>query len=375
MSKTSAYRMAPVHGRVAPSQMRRFLFSNKNAHVRLASQAGADNHNKQEQQYMIDDNPGKVAQIHQPEIDIPKLREKLRVVMENDRLSQAKVAREVTGVAPGTLSQFLADTYPGDNYAVARKLQSWLTAYEDRTSSGGLPDGPEWVETPSSVRVIDCLRYAQIAQDMVLIYGGAGTGKTKGIERYVITAPSVFHVTMTPANSSVIACLDVIAQAVGLREYVRTGSGMYRAICARLRNTNGLLVIDEAQHLGVQALDQIRSIHDAERIGIALVGNEHVYTRMTGGVRAPYLDRLFSRIGKRILLRSSSAADVDAIIKAWGIEDPGCRSQVREIASKPGGLRVLDKTLRLAAAYAKAARRDICCDDVRASWRELGGLE
>src|ERR1035437_1267786 len=52
--------------------------------------------------------------------------------------------------------------------------------------------------------------------------------------------------------------------------------------------TGGLLVIDEAQHLSVAALDQIRSIHDATDLGIALVGNQQVYARLTGGNRAAY---------------------------------------------------------------------------------------
>jgi len=219
------------------------------------------------------------------------------------------------------------------------------------------------------------LRYAQLAQDIVIIYGPAGVSKTKACEQYATTAPAVWHVTMSPATVSVNATLEHIASKTGIRSLLRGGFAMQGQLIARLTGTQGLLIIDEAQHLGVQALDEIRSIHDASKIGVALVGNEIVYSRMTGGNRAPYLDRLFSRIGKRVSLRGPSDADIDAMIDAWSITDAGCRRQIREIGKRPGALRVLTKVMRLAASYAAAQEHPLCCDDVRTAWRELGVVE
>jgi DNA transposition AAA+ family ATPase len=147
---------------------------------------------------------------------------------------------------------------------------------------------------------------------------------------------------------------------------------MARAIAKRVRDTHGLLVIDEAQHLSVLALDQVRSIHDATGIGIALVGNEGVYARMAGGRNAAALDRLFSRIGKRLALRKSTDSDIKALVKAWGISDAKCLPALMEIAKRPGALRTLTKTLRLASMQAAAEKREVCCEDVRAAARELG---
>jgi DNA transposition AAA+ family ATPase len=361
------YALRPVNGRVAPSQARRDLFKR-----RFASLAWNREDETTDQGNCMTER--KDAAVEPQELDVAQLREQLRQLLDTERLPQGRVAKEAN-VSATTLSQWLNNIYQGDNVAIAAKLQQWLTAWIERNSRGGLPEGPEWVETPSALRVVDGLRYAQIAQDMVVIYGGAGTGKTKGIEHHVRTSRNVFHATMSPATATVNACLEAIVEALGIREYAKSTSGMHRAICARLKDTRGVLVIDEAQHLDVKALDQVRSIHDAVRIGVALVGNENVYSRMTGGNRAPYLDRLFSRIGKRIHLKRSSDGDVDAIVKAWGIKDLSCQQQIREIAAKPGALRVLNKVLRLGAAYAKAADREICCDDVRAAWRELGGLD
>ena len=41
-----------------------------------------------------------------------------------------------------------------------------------------------------------------------------------------------------------------------------------------LRGREGLLIIDEAQHLLLPALESLRSIHDATACGLVLMGNE-----------------------------------------------------------------------------------------------------
>lgn len=302
------------------------------------------------------------------------LRERIRVVAQDDpTYSQARIAREAD-VSGATLSQFLGGTYAGSVQNVARKLQTWLQALDDRKTAGKLPEGPEWVPTPTSEKILAGLRYAQMANDLVLIIGGAGLGKSKTIQRYGKIAPNVWHVELTPATGSVMSCLQEIAIALGLRDLTNSAAYLQRAIFTRVRGTGGVLVLDEAQHLTVQALDQVRAINDQAGIGLVLCGNERVYTQMAGGNRAPFLDRLHSRIGKKILLKRATTGDADAIIAAWGIEDSPCKEAIRKIASTSGALRVLNKVLRLAATYAQANNRRIGCDEIKHAAIELGVL-
>jgi DNA transposition AAA+ family ATPase len=321
-----------------------------------------------------------IQHIHPPAtVDEPDLRQRVLEALEIDPgLTQARIAKEIgQGVSGATLSQWLGGSYRGDNAKVEARLAAWYETYQERRARAGLPDAPQWVETSTTQRIESGLRYAQLAQDIVVIYGPAGVSKTKTCQRYATIAPGVVHATMTPATHSVIAALKEIALAMGLRggELGSSASALQHQLVGRLRGTNGLLIIDEAQHLGIQALDEIRSLHDACLIGVALVGNETVYSRMTGGNRAPYLDRLYSRIGKRVALKGATEADIDALIAAWKIHDTSCRAQIREIARRPGALRVLTKVLRLAASFAAAQGHAICCEDVRAAWKDLGAME
>lgn len=306
----------------------------------------------------------------------PDLRYELRALIESDRnYNQARISREV-GISATTLSQWMGGTYAGDNAAVEAKIGRWFDATQvKRAAASAMPAAPEYIETPSTQRILAALRYAQVAGDIAVIYGGAGMSKTTSIRQFARVAPNVWHATMTPASAGVVTALEEVADAVSANGATGGAARLHRAICRRVAETGGLLVIDEAQHLSVAALDQIRSIHDATGVGIALVGNEQVYARMTGGNRAAYLDRLFSRIGKKVRLIRPTSDDVRALADAWGITDNGCRHVLVDIASKPGALRGLAKTLRLASMHAAAESRAICCTDVKTAWRELGGAE
>lgn len=304
--------------------------------------------------------------------DDDAVRDALRAIMSAERkLTQTQLAREI-GVSGSALNQWLAGVYAGDNPAIEAKLRIWVDAYHSRRrSSSQMPAAPEWVATPTGQRIISALAYAQVAGDIAIIYGGAGVGKTSAIRHYALGALNVWHVTMTPASASVVTALEEICAAIGINEQ-GGAARLHRAIVRRVRSTGGLIVIDEAQHLSTAALDQIRSIHDATGIGIALVGNTEVYARMTGGSRAAYLDRLYSRIGKRVHVRGSTADDVAAMIDAWRV-DKSCRATLADIARRPGALRALTKVLRLAGMHALAEDKSVGAEHVARAWRELGG--
>lgn len=299
------------------------------------------------------------------------LREQIRAAMQRDKkLSQAILAKE-SGVSATTLNQWLGGKYPGDNEGIDAKLRLWLEADHARKAAGSaMPTVPSYVSTPTSARVLGALAYAQMAGDIAIAYGNAGVGKTTSCLQYRDSSPNVWIATMKPSTAGVVTSLQRICKVLGL-DQGGGASALFDRIEKRVTDTHGLLVIDEAQHLSAQALDEIRSIHDATGIGIAFVGNDGVFARMAGGRNAQQLDRLYSRVGKRLRLQQSSEADIVALIHAWGIEDAKCHATLIQIARGPGALRTLTKTLRLASMYALADNRGVCCEDVRAAASEL----
>ncbi|WP_162860581.1 AAA family ATPase [Pseudothauera hydrothermalis] len=295
--------------------------------------------------------------------------ERVRGLIEAGETTQSKVAKEA-GVSTSALSQVLAGSYAADPARIVERLSAWLSARDERQQAR-LPQAPGFVATPTAARVLAALAYAQMASDVAVIYGAAGVGKTLAVTEYARTRPAVWVAVMTPGHAGVTACLEEVAAAVGVKDCPQSPARIHREIVARVRETGGLIVVDEAQHLSVAALDALRSIHDAAGVGLALVGNEMLYTRMTGGVRAAYLDRLFSRIGKRVRLARAQDADIEAVARAAGAE---AWREVMEIGRGHGALRAAVKVIRLARMMAQAAGEAMAASHVAAARRDLEGV-
>ena len=299
-------------------------------------------------------------------------REKCREAIRESALSQAAAAREI-GISDSALSQWLAGKYAGDSDAVAERVKAWLAACAERASmSANLPEPPGWIETPSAVRIDAALNYAQLAGDVALIYGGAGMGKTMTARQYAAKRPNAWVATMTPAAYALGPCLDRVSEACGLRTPGGRAAKIESSLRDRVAGARGLLIIDESQHLGLRALEALRGLHDATGGGLALVGNETIYTRVAGGRRAAEFAQLHSRVGKRVRLASPDRKDISLLLDAWSpAVTPEARKRAVSAALRPGALRGMTKVLRLAALYSRG--EEIGGPHIEAAWAELGG--
>ncbi|UEX77028.1 AAA family ATPase [Spiribacter halobius] len=297
------------------------------------------------------------------------LQEEIARIMEAEELTQGSVAREA-GLSASAISRWFKGRYEGNVQALESKLRRWLDARRAKQElTTQLPEAPDWVETPTATTIQAALSYAQMASAISCIYGGAGVGKTSAIRRHQRASPNVWVVTATPTTARPGPILYRIAAALG----IRTSGALHQVehnIVERVRDTRGLLVIDEAQHLCHRALDAVRSIHDAAGIGVVLAGNEIVYSQLTGGNRSMGFAQLFSRISKRVRLGRPKDGDVDALLDAWGIDEREARQLAHHIARRPGALRGLTQTLSMAAMFAGGTPG---VKHIRAAWADLGG--
>lgn len=303
--------------------------------------------------------------------DCAEVRAAVNNEMAEQDLPQAKVAKEAQ-ISPTALSQFLSGTYQGSYKAVATKLTAWLNDRRQRSAlQGVMPIAPPWVETFTAKRIYDALAWGQMGCDIVVVYGGAGLGKTTTLRRYQREHANVFIAECTPATASVPTMLQEVGMSLGLKDMPLHPARLQRAIVDRLRATNGLLIFDDAQALTHQALEQVRRIHDLAEVGLALLGNEQIYTRITGGARAEAFAPLFSRVGRRIRLTRPRAEDVKAIAAAWNITGSDELKVLTEIAAKAGALRMVTKTIRLAFLSAAGAGVKVTAAHLRAAQNSL----
>lgn len=283
--------------------------------------------------------------------DLDRIRSEARRVAEADFASVAAAAKDA-GVAYSTFSAFLNGTYAGNNDKVAAEVEIWIAARQERRQTAAvLPRSPAFQLTPTSAHILSILEWCQTAADFGVIVGGAGIGKTSTLRQYQATHPNVWLATMDETTASVSSMLREIVETMGLSE--QSASEFARSLRRRMAGTNGLLLVDEAQILSPQALNQLRILHDRAGIGLVVAGNEEIYSRIDAGKTK--FSQLKSRVGMPMSQPRPQAQDVCLMIQAWGITDPAEAKYLKAVGNKPGALRTLDKTVKLASMLALGA--------------------
>ncbi len=301
------------------------------------------------------------------------LRDEVRAIMEREGMSQADVSK-VSGVKYGTFTAWLSGTYAGRNENVAAEVQIWLEARKEQQNTlTKIPQAPGFQATTTARHILDVLSFAQASPDFVLVVGGAGIGKTTSLKRYQETNPNVWMITMSPTSSSPHALLMELCEEMRLSE--RQPMKLMRAIGRKVAGSNGLIIVDEAQHLTSKAIDQLRSIFDLGGVGVALAGNETVYSRLEGEGRKAGFAQMYSRIGMRITRPKPHAQDICALIKAWGIENKEQADLLKVIARKPGALRGMTKALKLASMLAAGDGAPLGVKHIKQAWSQLSSQD
>lgn len=278
-----------------------------------------------------------------------------------------------SGIPQGTLWQWFDGTYNGVLDNVSDRVAKWLEAVDELTAAAArIPVAPAYVATPTSRKVEEALLFAQMMPEMVVVTLGAGMGKTCTAEHYCGTRPHATHVTMRPTTASLNNMLRELCEVFDVRE--RDPAKLDRAIGHKLKRNgrNTLLVIDEAQNLTDQAVNQLRSYLDLYGVGIALLGNEELYTRFGGNEAKPAFAQLHSRFGLRVRQLQPTAGDIDVLLDAWGLTDPEIRKLMAAVGRKPGALRQVGKVLQLGGMYAAGDQRELSIADIKAAIANRG---
>ncbi|WP_134689330.1 AAA family ATPase [Escherichia coli] len=300
-------------------------------------------------------------------MNISDIRAGLRTLVENEETTFKQIALE-SGLSTGTISSFINDKYNGDNERVSQMLQRWLEKYH---AVAELPEPPRFVETQTVKQIWTSMRFASLTESIAVVCGNPGVGKTEAAREYRRTNNNVWMITITPSCASVLECLTELAFELGMNDAPRRKGPLSRALRRRLEGTQGLVIIDEADHLGAEVLEELRLLQESTRIGLVLMGNHRVYSNITGGNRTVEFARLFSRIAKRTAINKTKKADVKAIADAWQINGEKELELLQQIAQKPGALRILNHSLRLAAMTAHGKGERVNEDYLRQAFREL----
>lgn len=237
---------------------------------------------------------------------------------------------------------------------------------------------PGRVSTPTIRKIHDALEFARTRPTIALVYGPPGVAKTTAAKWYaeatnraVLGGTAVVYVQASEFKKTPAAILNAIAEE-GLNAYGRARTFSYetvRTIAGRVAR-QGLILIDEAQHLTAAAMDGLRCFYDEYGIGLAYLGNEMVFTRTSKGANRAMFAQLHSRVGVNLNLPGVEDEDATAVAQAWGITGHAELSFARDLARGPGGLRLLAQVIEQAIRAANSLSRPLDADLLRIAAEE-----
>lgn len=292
-----------------------------------------------------------VVEISQQEVAESDPVAAVKALIKSGLVVEAHLAKEL-GVAPATVNQVLSGKYTANPKNIINKMTKWLKLREERNATPLM--NPGFVMTKTAEQIITDITFAHaVAEDgIIVIYGSPGVGKTQALKHYRANNNNVWMMFASPSRSSITAFLYGLALEMGILNPTKRKDELSRAITNKLHRTEGIIIIDEAQHLSFETLEELRIIQEETSIPMVLSGNKKTYAKMTGGARTEDFAQLFSRIAKKRGIHKTKQADVRAIADAWKIQGAVEFALMQQISDLPGGLRLLSKTLKLAAMFA-----------------------
>ena len=197
-------------------------------------------------------------------------------VMETFEKTQTQVAKEI-GLSTATISQFLDGSYKGNNKKVKNTIDKYIEQIKERSKiKNGISFYPELYNSRQTLFICN---YAHLNNDIALICGAAGAGKTTALNHYKANNIGVIMVTADPCCSTTLGILKRILLALN-KPIKGDKSVMFNDLINYFKGSNKLLIIDEADNLNFTALQTIRTLNDKAKIGIVLSGNDKINSRV-----------------------------------------------------------------------------------------------
>lgn len=227
-------------------------------------------------------------------------------------------------------------------------------------------------QTQTMNEIIMAVSFAEAAGDISLIYGDAGLGKTVSLKEYVKAHPDTIYIELKDCDKSTKGVCEKILTYIG-KDMRGVDRLLVDTITDYLKDAPRLIIIDEAQHLSIRALENLRAINDASESGIVLCGNPTVYDRMHGRGQAHFA-QLYSRIGIRRMIQEPSLKDVKAIFEQYTLDDESLL-YLHQLAVQRGGIRNCVKVLNIALQIQEDEKEPLNIDHLQSAYQLRNGVQ
>lgn len=290
------------------------------------------------------------------------IRAALAQYRDEHNLSLAELARECDS-NPTAVHKYLAGKPEGDLEALESNVADVL-----KTAPGRRRVAAKLFSTDVTRAINSACETIRKTNDVGLITGPAGIGKTAGKDLYLISNPNTLAITLTRwhRDAGSIECL--LEAEFDSQRRVRNDDGKLVKrrtrridfLLEKLKGSNRLIVVDNFHRITRGGLQWFFDFADATGCPMAGIANPEVLDAIKAN------DQQFSRIGlhRELTLNKSEVAAVNMLERYCPKEARKLESLAIQVAGERGHLRALKKHLLLMPEFIGAAK-----GDVRAAFR------
>ncbi len=253
------------------------------------------------------------------------------------RISANAVGRNI-GVSPTVISQFKNSQYPGDNIAVAQKIEAFLIREKDRKNHKEI--FPDILLTKNVKRYVTVAKICHAEGEIGVVTGEAGVSKTCGAKYYEQQNPGAVILIEVAVGMTSKVLASEIHKKCGF-DGAGTLYQMFLDIIAKLKNSNRLIAIDEAENLPTSGLELARRINDMAHVGVVLSGLPRLLTNLRG-LKGEF-KQLSSRIAIKAELKDQTEEDFKLLIQT---AMPGSNGLYLKFYERTQNARELSKVLK-----------------------------
>ncbi|EDQ2965889.1 AAA family ATPase [Salmonella enterica subsp. enterica serovar Mountpleasant] len=213
----------------------------------------------------------------------------LKDVMDTHGYSQGQVARAI-GRSVTAMNQYVQGKYKGDIANMEERIGNFIRRVREKQNALRIDE--RFVSTPTARKGLGVLEYAHQECEICVLYGAAGLGKTMILKEYARRDDAVIFIEADPGYTA----RTLLEELCGRLKLDKSGNiHTLIDLCAeKLRGSERLLVIDEAELLPYRALEVVRRLHDKAGIGVVMAGMPRLITNLKG--KRGEFAQLYSRV-------------------------------------------------------------------------------
>lgn len=199
------------------------------------------------------------------------------------RITYAEVARQVDKPRATTIRDLVKGTYRENADSHIRTLNMWI---EQHARQRAVKIEGTFVQTKTARDILTVARLVRENQTMGLVFGPTGIGKTRCALALHETFIGSVLITVIWGMHHPKGLTAGIAEQIGVRHTSGTQNREYEhltqleRVIKRLKDSNRLLIVDEAHKLKDPAVELLREIHDATGCPILLLATKELHDRI-----------------------------------------------------------------------------------------------